>query len=140
MNEATQTTADLATQLTTTVDGIAGTIAPIADVLGPLVGPKVALYAPWLAAALVVAVPVAVALWPLLYRLAEVIPGNLDTWLLDRIGALLERLARWVLRREVKLVLTGELTGELTERDTTEIAAAAVELGESETSDSLDDV
>ena len=103
MNEATQTTS-LAGELTATIDGAVATIAPLADALGPLVGPQLAVWMPWLAAALVVALPVAVTLWPVLYKIAALIPGNLDTWLLDRIGALLQRLAKWMLRRDVKLV------------------------------------
>ena len=106
MNEATVTTAQA---VTATVDTALDTITPLADALGPLVGPHLAVALPWLAAGLVAALPVAVALWPVLYKIAEVIPGNLDTWALDRIGALLERLAKWMLRKDVKLVQRGTL-------------------------------
>ncbi len=95
---------NLPEQITATVDNAADTIGPLADALMPLVGPHLAVALPWLAAGLVAALPVAVALWPVLYEIAEKIPGNLDTWLLDRIGALLQRLAKWLLRKDVKLV------------------------------------
>lgn len=112
MIEATQTTAEsvpLAAQATEFADNIAGFVAPLADALMPLLGPKLTVAFPWFVTALVAALPVAVAIWPVLYRLANVIPGNLDTWLLDRIGALLERMARWLLRRDVQLVERGSL-------------------------------
>ena len=104
MNEATQTTATLASQVTAAVDQVGDFIVPIGDALGPLVGPQLAAAFPWLAAGLVTLLPACVVLWPVLYKLAAIIPGNLDTWLLDRIGALLQRLAKWMLRRDVKLV------------------------------------
>ena len=104
MNEATQTTATLASQVTATVDTALDTITPLADALGPLVGPQLAAAFPWLAAGLVTLLPACVVLWPVLYKLAAIIPGNLDTWLLDRIGALLQRLAKWMLRKDVKLI------------------------------------
>ena len=123
--------ANLAETATQTIDGIADTIAPIADVLGPLVGPQLAVALPWLSAGLVVAVPVAVALWPVLYKIAEVIPGTLDTWLLDRVGAVVQRLAKWLLRKDVRLVPTGELT----DKDVADAASEVVE----QTSDKLKD-
>lgn len=101
MNEATVTTAQA---VTATVDTALDTITPLANALGPLVGPQLAAAFPWLAAGLVTLLPACVVLWPMLYKLAAIIPGNLDTWLLDRIGALLQRLAKWMLRRDVKLV------------------------------------
>jgi hypothetical protein len=112
MIEATQTTAEsvpLAAQATEFVDNIAGFVAPLADALMPLLGPKLTVAFPWVVTALVAALPVAIALWPIMYRVADVIPGNLDTWLLARLGALLERLAKWLLRRDVQLVERGTL-------------------------------
>lgn len=100
---------NLPEQITATVDAAADTIGPLADALMPIVGPQLAVALPWVAAGLVAALPVCVALWPVLYAIAAVIPGNLDTWALDRIGALLERLAKWMLRRDVQLVQRGAL-------------------------------